>query len=293
MNTIHAFIRRHTVLSYYAVVFAISWGGILIVIGGPGAIPGSPEQAERLMPAALLALFAGPSIAGLLLTGLLDGRAGYRSLGARITRWRLGARWYAFALLFAPLLVTSLLLALSLTDPVFLPRIITTEGRAALLLFGISWGLIGGGLLEELGWTGVAVPVLRKRHGILATGLIVGLLWGVWHYLIAFWMISSTTRGAISAGIFLPALVFYTLSLPAYRVLMVWLYDRTASLLAAMLIHAVFSASSLILEPLVLGVVPGLSYQLVLGAALWLAVGAVALANHGHLTRPSLRTQAA
>jgi len=34
--------------------------------------------------------------------------------------------------------------------------------------------------LEELGWTGFAVPtLLRQRYGALATGLLVGVPWGV------------------------------------------------------------------------------------------------------------------
>jgi hypothetical protein len=31
-----------------------------------------------------------------------------------------------------------------------------------------------GAFLEELGWTGFAVPTLRLRHVVLAIGLIVG-----------------------------------------------------------------------------------------------------------------------
>jgi len=36
MTTISAFIKRHPVLTFYVLAFAISWGGILIVVGGPG-----------------------------------------------------------------------------------------------------------------------------------------------------------------------------------------------------------------------------------------------------------------
>ena len=50
-------------------------------------------------------------------------------------------------------------------------------------------GLIGGGILEELGWTGFAVPtLLRLRYGVLSTGLIVGVLWGVLHFLVFFYL---------------------------------------------------------------------------------------------------------
>src|SRR5215212_5026392 len=189
MRTIKAFINRHPLMSYFAPTFAISWGGILIVVGvGPGGIPATTGQSEMLFPFVLLALFAGPSVAGILLTGLVHGRAGFRNLLTRMTRWRVGARWYAVALLTAPLLVTATLLAFSLSSPALLPRILTSDEKAALLMFGIGWGLVGGGLLEELGWTGFAVPtLLRQRHGVLSTGLIVGVLWGLWHFLITFW----------------------------------------------------------------------------------------------------------
>ena len=287
MTTIRAFIKSHPLLSFYALAFAISWGGILLLVGGPGAIPATEERVQALMPFVLLALFAGPSVAGIVLTGLVHGREGFRDLLARMTRWRIDARWYGLALLTGPFLVTAILLGLSLASPEFLPRILTTSDKAALLLFGIGWGLVGGGLLEELGWTGFAVPtLLRQRHGIFSTGLIVGVLWGAWHYLIAFWAISGTTSGALSLGIFLPVLVFYVGSLPAYRVLMVWVYERTGeSMLVAMLMHASLSASMLIMEPLGIAVELSLTFGLVLAAALWVLVGALAVANGGHLSR--------
>jgi membrane protease YdiL (CAAX protease family) len=198
MKTIRAFIKRHPMLSYYAMVFAISWGGILLVVGlSPGGIPATKEQVGALMPFMLLALFAGPSVAGLVMTGLVYGRAGFRDLLSRMTRWQVGARWYAVAILTAPLLVTATLLALSLTSPEFLPGIFTSDAKVTLLLFGIGWGLVGGGILEELGWTGFAVPtLLRQRHGVLATGLFVGVLWGLWHILITFWVSGTSSRRA-------------------------------------------------------------------------------------------------
>jgi membrane protease YdiL (CAAX protease family) len=288
-------IKRHPMLSYYALVFAISWGGILIAVGlGPGGLPATKEQAAMLFPFVLSPLFAGPSVAGIVLTGLVHGKVGFRNLLARMRRWRVGARWYAMALLTAPLLVTGTLLVFSLSSPEFLPRIFTTSDKATLLMFGVGWGLVGGGLLEELGWTGFAVPTLRQRYGVLGTGLIVGLLWGVWHFLVAFWG-SGTSSGALSLAIFLPAVLFYVGSLPAYRVLMVWVYDRTGeSMLVAMLMHASFSATMLILQPLGLALVPGLIWNLVLAAALWVVVGAVAVFQGGHLSRqPPLRGRVA
>jgi len=278
ISSIRALIERHPVLTFYALVFAISWGGILILVG-PSRIPGTPEDVERLFPFALVMQFAGPSIAGVLMTGLVSGRVGLRELLSRLFRWRVGARWYAAALLPGPLLVAAVLFALSLVSPVFLPGIVTTNDRVALLLFGLAWGLIGGGLLEELGWTGFVVPKLRLGFGALATGLIVGLAWGAWHFLIAFWA-SRALAGELSLSIFVAGfLAFYVVALPAYRVLMVWVYDRTSSLLVAMLMHALLSASTLILQPQ--ATAGHLTWNLVLAAALWVIVAVVAVANRG------------
>ncbi len=279
-----AFIRRHPVPAYFALAFAISWSGVLIVIG-PGGIPGTGEQFQALFPLVYLAMLVGPSTAGILLTGVVLGRAGLREFLSRLLRWRVGARWYAAALLTAPLVVTASLFALSQASPTFLPGLLTSGDKASRLLFGASVGL-GAGCFEELGWTGFAVPGLRPRHGILATGLIVGLLWGAWHFLVTLWG-SGSSSGALSPALMLPGELFSFL--PAYRVLMVWVYDRTGSLLVAMLMHTSLTASVLILGPVAISGLPLLTYDLVLAAALWVIVAAVAVANGGQLSRQPLR----
>jgi membrane protease YdiL (CAAX protease family) len=285
MKTIMAFVKNHPVLAYFALTFAISWGGVLLVIGGPGGIPGNPEQFETLLPVVLLALLAGPSVAGILLTGLVDGRAGFRDLLSWLLRWRVGVRWYAVALLTAPLLMTAIPLALSLLFPEFLPGIFTTDDKASLLLLGIAAGLVAG-IFEELGWTGFAMPRLRLRYGVLTTGLIVGVLWGAWHFLVNFWS-SGSPSGGLSLVLLLHSVLFSVGILPAFRVLMVWVYDRTGSLLVAMLMHVSLTTSNVIFVPLATGV-PLVTWSLVLAAATWVVVGAVAVANHGQLSRQPL-----
>jgi hypothetical protein len=103
LKTMTTFIKRHPVLTFYTLAFAISWGGILFLVGGPGRYPGTPEQVARLFLVVMLAWLAGPIVASLLMTGLVSGRAGLRELLSRLLKWRLGARWYALALLTAPL----------------------------------------------------------------------------------------------------------------------------------------------------------------------------------------------
>jgi membrane protease YdiL (CAAX protease family) len=288
MTSMRAFIQRHPVLTYFALVFAISWGGILIVLG-PGGFTSTPERLDMFLPFAVLAILAGPSVAGVLLTGLVDGRAGFRELLSRLSRWRVSAHWYAVALLTAPLIVMATLLPLSLISPVFLPGIFTASDKSSLLLSGIAAGLAGG-FLEELGWTGFAVPRIKLRYSLLATGLIVGLMWGAWHSPTSFWG-SSDSAGAVSLAIYVPVALFSFL--PAYRVLMVWVYDRTESLLLAMLMHASLIPSIFyVLTPPATGWA-FVTYHLMLAAVLWVVVAAVTVANHGQIARPPLRRQIA
>jgi uncharacterized protein len=292
MKTIKALIKRHPLLSYFALTFAITWGLFVLAVGGPGGIPATKEEFTTMPLLAILAALLGPSVSGILLTGLVYGREGFRNLFTRMRRWRVGARWYAVALLTAPLVSTAVLIPLSLISPVFLPGIFASEAKVSFVLMGIVVGLIVG-IFEELGWTGFAVPTLLKlRYGVLSTGLIVGVLWGAWHLLFNDIWASVATSGGLSPALFAVGvgLVLLVGQLPAYRVLMVWVYERSGgSLLLAILMHASYSASTFILGPVAgPGAMSGaslLAAVLASAAATWVIVAVLAVATHGHLSR--------
>ena len=267
MTTINDFIKRYPLPIYFTLAFIISWGA-MITLAGPDGIPATADQRVALGMAMLL----GPSVAGILLTGLASGRVGFRELVSRLLRWRAGTRWYVVALLTAPLLTAAVLLALSLFSPEFLPGIFISDEKATLLLMGIVGGLTVG-FFEELGWTGFAIPQMRLRYGVLVTGLIVGILWGAWHFLL-FWE-SDSFSGAFPLALLLARLFSW---LPAYRVLMVWVYDRTESLLVTILMHVSLVATMAIIDPSLTG--GGLlTLILVRAAVLWVIVVAVTLAQ--------------
>jgi uncharacterized protein len=175
---------------------------------------------------------------------------------------------------------------LSLIYPEFVSPIFLTSNTAAVLLGGIAGGLFVA-LFEELGWTGFAIPRMRLRYGVFSTGFIVGLLWGAWHFLVFFLGVSNPasnpSAGAIPLVLFLPALLFTFL--PVYRVLMVWVYDRTESLLLAIFMHASALASMAIFASPVHAGMPVVIANLVVAAVLWVIVGAIAVANQGQFTR--------
>jgi len=221
------------------------------------------------------------ALAGIVVIVLASGRVGLRDLRSRLFRWRVGVRWYAVALLTYPLLMTAIVFAFWLTSEAFLPDIITAEDKASLLAAGLVAGLVAG-FFEEIGWTGFATHELGKRHGVLATGLLVGLPWCLVHsplYL-------STDSGGVPLGLYVPVMAFSIL-LP-YRVLMVWVYDRTQSVLMAVLMHLAIDVSAFSLTSAAMVGVPDLIFNLVLGATLWVVVAAVTAADRRKLSRPEL-----
>jgi membrane protease YdiL (CAAX protease family) len=285
MTSAVASIRRHPVLAYFALTFALTLVAWLVIAGG--APLSSPEA--RSDPRFLLAILVGPltpAFVGLLLTGVVAGRAGYRELRGRLLLWRVEPRWYAVALLAAPFVAISsaVLLALTLDSPEFIPTIFTTPDPLGVLLPGLVTGLLVG-FFEEIGWTGFAIPRLRMRYGIVATGLLVGVVWGAWHF--PAFLESDSFTAALPLALLLARLFSW---LPAFRVLMVWVYDRTGSLLVAVLMHVSLTATSMMVFSSGLSVMQLLTSILVSAGVWWLLVAAVALTSG---ERPARSAEAA
>lgn len=264
------FIKKHPVITYFVLTFAISWSGFILVVGGPSGFPGVPEQFETLLPLVAWAMLAGPSLSSLLLTGIIDGRKGLSELLSKLLKWRVNIGWYVFAILPALILPVMILFALSQPAVIF-----TTEDKVAVLFSSVVAGI--SIVLEEIGWTGFAVPRLRQRYSILITGIIVGIIWGAWHLLQGLW-ISGTYAGTLPLSFYLPLSILSGIAqLTAYRILLVWVYDRTKSLLVVTLMHASLSASTIfIFRPLSIGI-SYLTYAWLFVAALWFVVLVVAL----------------
>jgi len=273
---VSTFLKDHPLVAYYVLTFALSWSLFVLAVG-PSSLVNSNWQAEGNFLFAVLAMLAGPSIAGLLLTGVVDGRAGFREMFRRLRKWRVGIRWYAIAILPAPFVSAAVLFVLSMSAPLF-----TADDKTAVLLGGLGAAVTI--VLEEIGWTGFAVPRLRRRHGVPMTGLIVGVLWGLWHFLQQVF-ISGTYAGRIPVFAFLMLSVgAAVVSLTAYRVLMVWVYDRTGSLLVTTLMHGMLSASSVFwFAPIATGAL-FLANVWLAAALMWLLVGVVAI-REGWLSR--------
>ena len=129
-----------------------------------------------------------------------------------------------------------------------------------IITFGISWlgallflspkllrgqpipKIIPAGYLEEIGWTGFAMPALLSRRNTITTGIILGTLWGLWH---------------------LPVIDSFIAVLTGIRKIMAWLYTRTQSVFLIQFMHVISTGSLVVLGPF--GVSPAQE-------ALWYAV---------------------
>lgn len=207
--------KKHPLLTYYFATFLISWGGVVLVSGGPGRISSNSGDVPFL-PLYFITV-AGPILASLLLTGLYNGKKGYRKLLSRLLKWRVPARWYAVALFAAPISVFAALFALTLTSPEFMPGIFSSGNNPVARSFGLPGGnkiifslfVIGLGLfngfVEEVGWTGFATPKLQLNRHLIASGLNLGIMWGQFYRKCCISRVSSIAILLVSNAFFLSA----------------------------------------------------------------------------------------
>jgi uncharacterized protein len=127
----------------------------------------------------------GPLLAALLLTGLLEGRAGIKSLCGRVVQWRVGVVWYLVALLGTPALfsvaaiVGTFVFGAPAPDLSLLGNWEELPGLHPVatwifLIFAIGLG-------EEVGWRGFMLPKLQTKFSAFKASVIVGLAWTFWH----------------------------------------------------------------------------------------------------------------
>jgi membrane protease YdiL (CAAX protease family) len=254
-------LHRYPVTSYFALTFAVSWAGALLV-AAPHLLRGEPLPKLTgilMFPAMLL----GPSVVGIVLTRLVDGPVGLRELFSRILRFRFPLRWYA-ALLIPPLLVLTILLSLkSFVSPVYTPN---------RFLVGLAFG-VPAGFFEEIGWMGFAFPKLRQNLPVLPAAVLLGVLWGLWHLPVIDYLGTATPHGTS----WWPFFLAFTAAMTAMRVLIVWLYSNTKSVLLCQLMHVCSTGSLVIFSPPRVTAAQEALWYAVYALALWLLVGLVTL----------------
>ncbi|QIS11144.1 CPBP family intramembrane glutamic endopeptidase [Nocardia arthritidis] len=231
------FMRRHDLLCFFGLTYGVSWLlWIPYVLSGNGLgiwsvhfprILGD-EELGGLLPGAYL----GPLGSAFLITSMTEGRTGLRRWRARLTRWRVGCRWYALALAGVP----AILVAGTLVLPGAVSGLRGTHVAAALFysplyLLMMLVQVLTTGVAEEPGWRDFALPRLQQRRGPLTGTLVLGVLWSGWHLplFVTDWALRRND---------LPTIAVFTVVGIELSILITWVFNHTReSLPVAVLIH--------------------------------------------------------
>jgi len=217
---------------FFAAVLGWSW-----LFWIPAAILGISVQTSAGAVLGLLGLL-GPMVCGIVFIHLTQDEQGRRGYWLRIIDLkRIGVRWRLIVFLFVPALMTVAVVL----DLVSGGNWVLFEKTAAPFLstplsiipFAFAIFFIGP-FPEELGWRGYALDRLQTRWNALASSLILGAVWSVWHWPLFF--IKDTyqyNQGAWSLWFWL----FFVGIIPL-AVMFTWIFNNTRrSTLAVILFH--------------------------------------------------------
>jgi membrane protease YdiL (CAAX protease family) len=130
---------------------------------------------------------------------------------------------------------------------------------------------------EEFGWRGFALPRLQERFSALNASLVLGVVWGFWHF--PGFLIGTGVPLDLPFGVFLLWTVLAT-------VLMTWIYNNTGgSILSAILFHSAANATFNYLPLLPEWAGQGTTFDVFLGLVLLAVVAVVARYGARRLVR--------
>lgn len=214
--------KKYPVAWFYILAFGISWLGMI------SAVLASRGIAPFYRPYFLvLSIFyaIGPALAAVIVSQVVQGKTGVQNLLKGLVRWRVGLVWYMVAVLSPVVLLTVAQVVtklLSLPVTIAMPQV----NLSPYLLFGFGVNFFAN-TCEEIGWRGFALPHLQKRYNALLATLIVGTLWGLWHFPLIF------LAGPMSEY---PFLWFISIVTDAF--MYTWIYNSTkGSILLVVLFH--------------------------------------------------------
>lgn len=238
MNDTEKFAVKYQLPLFFLLSYALSWWSAPFVNG-------------QIIP-------YGPAIAAVIVVALSAGRQGLGVWWRRVTNWRAAWYWYAAgpAIIIGYQSLAFLinqLLGATVTAPAALP----------------SWGitlelLLLGGLWEEPGWTGYALPKLQERfahrnNGALVAILTTGLFRAIWHLpLFLYGHIPWFDILLFSFGM---------------QIIIAWLYNRSGgSVPVVILFHFASNYLGAVFSPVFSGAERTVYYALFMGMAVLIAL---------------------
>jgi uncharacterized protein len=87
-------------------------------------------------------------------------------------------------------------------------------------------------LRRRIGWRGFLVPELAKRHGLIGTSLISGIIWALWHYPL---LLLGPYHSQTPIWYYLP---LFTVTVTTINFLWTWMRLRSGSIWPCVMLHA-------------------------------------------------------
>jgi membrane protease YdiL (CAAX protease family) len=228
-------IKKHQLVIYFVLTFAFSWFFWTIPIFLSKGIYKNSSLSSAFGLGVL-----GPIAVSALLSLRIFGGKGVRDLASRFGFKEVQLRWYFFATLTFVGISIAILLVYFILDG-------GLEKTFQYYSFGDYISMMPVFLVfatfEEVGWRGFALPRLRNTLSPLTASIVLGVIWGVWHFP------KLISEGTTDVKSFIVIMIFAVL----LSLFMSWIYENTkGSITLAILAHASVNAAINAIAPLVL-----------------------------------------
>jgi membrane protease YdiL (CAAX protease family) len=167
-------VQFSSLVPFLLISFGMAWGILGLYILLPDLMGTVFGQLTGNHPLFFLAVYA-PAIAAFILVSRSGGFGGMLRFLGRALIWRCSVAWYAFLIIGVPLIFIggSALRGNLLAEPF-------PFASFQALLVALTFAAIKGPI-EEFGWRGLALPLLQRKFPPFWAGLILGVIWGLWH----------------------------------------------------------------------------------------------------------------
>ena len=226
-------LNENSLSLYFAIAYALPVAAVAIVTltaGVPTVLVAKEMSTGALI--VVMAMVHAPTIAAIVVVFRSQRFEGIKALFLQLKDWKFAPQCYLKAILIFPVAMLAVLVLLSLASVSF-----TTVFSLSLMALGALFSA----LWEEIGWTGFATPVMLKRFSPLNVGLLLGLLHAMWHL-----PASLYGSAAFLGNLFIVNFFFASVGIVGLRIVMIWIYTRTKSLVLAWLMHASFTGGQLL-----------------------------------------------
>jgi uncharacterized protein len=177
--------------------------------------------APEAFPGVLLAIVqvAAVDIAVFIVAKIAYGQQGIADLKARFRFWQKDIPWQCAIKIWGICIVifSFINLAAAGLNKLMFPDLFVWDINLSPIHFLVSLAITlfldSGGLFEENGWRGFALPLLLRRFNPLNATLILELLWGLWHFPVKYNLFTDFgfSGGFVYLSIFTLRLVFVSI----------------------------------------------------------------------------------